>query len=552
METIIYFNQQQTILFAVEELRRYLRKAGHLVQVYHASYKEKVIEGQNIILMLEEEYRISPYFIEENPLQKDGFAIYEDKTNTYIIGKEARSILYGIYYYCEKVLGYQWVTLIEEPPEKPQRKPLIKSWDIHNPIFSRRGNIIETVNDPIYLHQLIDWGVKNRLNEFFFTFFLWDEVKASIKEALVQRGVHVTLGGHSLDFLLKGEDNEQPNFFAGNHQLQHIVIQKIIDICKETPIITRLSLWPEDIGISEKEFADFLPTYVTFMERLKAALKVNQLNVKVEHIVYNAGLSWNMLERKESTEASTDIDVLFAYWGRDYSRSIDSPSPQQKRAHHALVDWRKQTRQNHTSMTVLEYYSDSFMLSELFPPLLNRMQKDILDYKNEGVDGVLNLIVPYHAKRANAEMKKKYPWKWINQLNNFFYAGLVWGRDYNELLEQFFAIFGENKDQYRSIVLELENIVAKHSKWNVPLFPARVVDPEKAQLPNSSEAIIILLEEILDFLNSQEANLDQELLALQTTDNYHAFSSNEMLLIYFHYVKKVAHLCKQGWNLKIN
>lgn len=195
--------------------------------------------------------------------------------------------------------------------------------------------------------------------------------------ALQKRGVHVTLGGHSLSYLLKeiqkdadvnmlGQD-EKLKFFAENTHLQDKVIDKIVAICLENKVVTRISLWPEDIGIDEKNARGFLPTYIRFTEKLKVALNGARLKVEVEYIVYNAGLSWNMLEREHQKEASDRVDALYAYWGRDYSSGIDADEPRQVRAYRALRDWNEETRKQARSLTVLEYYSDHFMLSELFP-----------------------------------------------------------------------------------------------------------------------------------------------------------------------------------------
>ena len=64
---------------------------------------------------------------------------------------------------------------------------------------------LETINDPGYINSLIDWGVKNGQNEYFFTFFLWDEIKSYVAPELQKRNVDVTLGGHSLSYLLRAD-----------------------------------------------------------------------------------------------------------------------------------------------------------------------------------------------------------------------------------------------------------------------------------------------------------------------------------------------------------
>ena len=81
-------------------------------------------------------------------------------------------------------------------------------------------------------------------------------------------------------------------------------------------MITRISLWPEDIGIDEKNASGFLPTYIRFTEKLKEALDEEGVHVEVEYIVYNAGLSWNMLERENQTEASRSSRCFICLLGK--------------------------------------------------------------------------------------------------------------------------------------------------------------------------------------------------------------------------------------------
>jgi Glycosyl hydrolase family 67 N-terminus len=533
----VYFNDHVTTRFAGEELRRLLRNAGIETGVKSRGHLENQREA--VYLMLEEEYNSSEWcgIYSSLSFKKDGFAIIDQGEVVWIIGKQERSLLYGVYDFCEKKLGYHWAHLSEERHEPV----IINASCLQEPLFMRRGNIIETVDDPAYINRLIDWGVKNGLNEFFFTFFLWGKVKKDVEGELVKRSMNVTLGGHSMSFLMK-EGGKQALHFMEDKDLQVDVINRIYDICQESPIVTRVSLWPEDIGINEDENAEFMPKYIAFTEKLKG--KVKKLNVEVEHIVYNAGLEWNMLERTDGTEASREADVLYAYWGRDYSHSIHHSSMEQARASACLKDWRKETEKKGRSFTVLEYYSDHFMLSELFPPLLNRMKQDVEDYKKLKVDGILNLIVPCHIKPHSHERTADYPWKWIHQLNNFMFAGLSWGKEYSVLADTYFA---SSDKRYLSIILELEKIMAKHTSWNVPLFPARVVDPEKVKERHCSQEILSYLDGVIDFLENHTPAVSEDLLAIQNKDNFDSFSNEEMLLIYFDFLKKSAVKCKGEW-----
>ncbi|MBO1913245.1 hypothetical protein J4G37_51605, partial [Microvirga sp. 3-52] len=98
-------------------------------------------------------------------------------------------------------------------------------------------------------------------------------------------------------------------------------------------------------------------------------------------------------------------------------------------------------------MTVLEYYSDHFMLSEIFPPLVTRIQQDLQAYKELNVDGVLNLIVPIHHKKGSPKLLENYPWKWIHHLNNYVYTRIAWGERFEDIVEEYFTIFNEEKSQ---------------------------------------------------------------------------------------------------------
>lgn len=560
MHKIIYFHSHETILFAVEELRRLIEKAGYKSSVYEnqSGLAEANENDFRVLLITTIQYRAMVSKEKIVNINLDGFALVSSGKDLWIIGNEPRSILYGVYMYCRKHFGYQWTHLDrEEILEHKQGENL--DLFIHEPMFVRRGNIFETINEPGYINSLIDWGVKNGQNEFFFTFFLWDEIKSYITSGLKKRGVQVTLGGHSLRYLLaliqkenkknSLENYENLQFFGENIALQDELIDKIITICQENEVITRISLWPEDVGIKEKNADGFLINYIRFTEKLKSSLSASNLAVEVEYIVYNAGLSWDMLERKQ-TEISTEVDVLYAYWGRDYSKPIYSNEPSQERALRTLKDWNTQTSRNGRCLTVLEYYSDHFMLSELFPPLLTRIASDLHDYSQLHIQGVLNLIVPLHRKQINHEVSANYPWKWIHHLNNYIYSRLAWGEKYEEVLEEYFSVFKEEKDIFKKMLLDLEKLISPYSKWNVPLFPARVVDPEKLDLLASSLQISTELKATDCYLSTIELSEIEPLVAIQTKDNYSSFSPREMTLFYIYYLRLINKIYSKEWESK--
>ncbi|WP_042146649.1 alpha-glucuronidase family glycosyl hydrolase [Paucisalibacillus sp. EB02] len=544
---IIYFSNHKTVLFAVEELRRLHMQCNINLSIYSSTKIEIPISSERrIYLMLEKDFQL-----EKQTLATDGFFITQANGDVYIVGESERAILYGVYHYAENQLGYRFVGLketLQEPftPEKIQMK-------VSNPILRRRGTILETIRDPQYVTQLIDWGAKNGLNEFFFTFFLWNEIGSYLYRELEKRNYNVTLGGHSLSFLLGEKVNELEEgaaFFSKESQHQEYVIQRILVICQENPIVRRISLWPEDVGITEKDYAIFMPNYISFVEELKERLSANHLDVEVEHIVYNAGLEWNMLERNPNMQPSSRVDVLYAFWGRNYGESLLNQEENQLRAYQALKDWKQQVEYKHTSLTVLEYYSDHFMLSELFPPLMQRIKKDMKVYQSLGVEGVLNLIVPVHRKQAESELDGRYPWKWVQMMNHYFYAGFSWGKDFNLLCDQFFQLFGEHANSYREFLQQLEVKLANHTSYNIPLFPARIIDPEKVTDLSVVSEIVSYLDHLLAFMAEHSMRLNPSLLTIQQDDNYSSFNEEENLLFYLHYLKLTLESVRDKWREK--
>lgn len=547
---VIYFSRHLTVLFAVEELSRLYRESHEqFLEIYYSSDGKIPAASYRLILMLESEWKQKG--LEDLALKDDGFALVVENSDLFIVGATERSLLYGVYYYAEAYLGFSFVGLNETLQDSSTLGE--NTFETHNPLIQRRGNVIETIRDTQYVKQLIDWGAKNGLNEFFFTFFLWDEIGPVIVEELEKRSYDVTLGGHSLSFLLGDEVHkviEGTVFFEGvNDWLHDVVICRIVEICQAYPIVSRISLWPEDVGIHEKNYATFMPSYISFVEKLMYRLTQANLLVDVEHIVYNAGLEWNMLERNKHIFPSSDVDVLYAYWGRNYANSLLNQEKNQLRAYQALLDWNGKVMDSQRELTVLEYYSDHFMLSELFPPLFKRIEADMKDYSRIGVKGVINLIVPVHQKQAVLNRTNGYPWKWVQMMNNYFYAGLSWGKEFDTLCDRFFAMFGMKESFYRKLLDELEAILAKHTKWNIPLFPARIVDPEKVFDKQFANEVMHYLDGVYEFLEKQLVQFQGQ-SSLSSEDNFLDLPPEEMLIIYLHYVRKSVETLRNQWREK--
>lgn len=450
----------------------------------------------------------------------DEFIIYETENKIVLSGKSERAALYAVYQYAQEAWGLHAVYPKSAPDisivdSKPAREQI--RW--YAPRLERRGFVFETINEPQYLKEMIHWFGHNKINEIFFTFSLWDQVGEEIAPELTKRGIQVTLGGHSMKFFLNKKEDEVLNAEAdhpytakvqlnfNDSQWQTQFLQDITAYCHSVPNLTRISLWPEDIADSQTE--GFLEHYVQFTEKLKASLCKSGLEIEVEHIAYNAGLAWNMLERGWAGP-STEVDTIFAFWGRDYRYGYDdSPHESDHRAKEAVEDWSHELSCSGRKLTVFEYYSDHFMLSNLFPFLPQRILDDIDYYEKQNLFGMVNLVVPYRGIDP-------YPWKWVHGFNSYVFCKALWSDNLEEILSDYYSCYPESERvSVRALFEVIEAKLPGVTSWNIPLFPARVVDPNQAEASGLQKKMILAtLEDIRDSIESimrqSELNPDRE------------------------------------------
>lgn len=467
---------------------------------------------------------------------QDAFVVIEHNNRVIFTGKNERATLYAVYQYARDRLNMAWIYPGEEAISTVGIDRDVELGTIIEPAFQRRGFVYETLKDEAYLTAVVDWLAKNKLNELFLTFSLWHHLRDALLPELEKRGTALTLGGHSMQFFTEAirslglnADGSAPAF-VGKKQLdyadeswQNKIIDDIIEYCRSIPMLTRISLWPEDTAVSGQgangEADPFLQLYIRFSERLQAALIRAGMNIQVEHIAYNAGLSWEMLELPESMESSARIDTLFAYWGRDYSqRWLDVERSAEKRANRALSRWNEQTASKQKQLTIFEYYSDHFMLSYMFPHLSKRIYDDLQYYRSIGIRAIVNLVVPY------PQADETYSWKWAQSMNSYVFARAAWGDAYEHILEDYKCCYPENHREEAFKLLEhTGKLCSKLSYYNVPLFPSRVVD--MAEVPDHlREEIINILGEIISFLDDVIPSIDVP--DMETQSLYHQYYSH--------------------------
>lgn len=535
-EGIVCLREQATLQFAGEELARLSRQYGKPLQgsFVLGTWEDCAAAGISLEALTDrtdgrrgggDAYGMTPY--------NDGILLS---------GRTERAVLFAVYDYAREQWGAHY-PFPDQAGEAPHGQPIAGTGALTEaryaePLFSRRGFVIENVYDADFLLHMIDWLAKNRVSELFLTFMLFDSLRDVIEPELAKRGMTLTLGGHSMRFFLNDEKHAvseaaQDNPYHSKWQFDYTdaswqddFCRRIASYCAGVPLLRRVSLWPEDVGVNSEGGTAFLSGYLRFTERLQRQLAEAKVNAEVEHIAYNAGLSWDMLERKGS-EASESIDTLFAYWGRDYSRSYTSSDEAGARAYAGLQDWRTATRAKGRELTIFEYYSDHFMMSWLFPVLAERIEADLLDYKRLGIDGIVDLIVPYVPKKSKPEGTvpplDAYDWKWIHGYNSFIFARLTWGGSLEQAREEYLSAYAPaERDAVRRLLAAIERTAAPLTAWNVPLFPARAADPEQVEEGAFIERVANMLQNVARLAEELPALTEKSTPAMR---KFHAYVS---------------------------
>ncbi|WP_010281374.1 hypothetical protein [Bacillus timonensis] len=221
--TCSILTDEKPVVYAKEELLKYIQQVGQPIPY-------------TFVLGMEQDF-IEKGLVEQPTLKKnstiDTFQLVQKNSEIYIIGSNPRSVLYGVYHTCKKLFGYKWVHFLSKE-NIVYKDASFESSTLHTGKMGRRGLVIENYDDTSFLLQIIDWAAKHYINELFFTFMLWDKVKSEIEKEIEKRGFTITIGGHSMHYLLRDisvSDKRQINY--SDDSWKGLLIDKIKIISKK-------------------------------------------------------------------------------------------------------------------------------------------------------------------------------------------------------------------------------------------------------------------------------------------------------------------------------
>lgn len=158
-QTQLYFDDRNIVAkTAAQELSHYLEPLIHGNIILSAKKppsdtKSKIILARKDSAILENQ-KLS---FTLHRLKEDGFVIYISADTLYIVSQNDRGLLYGVYYFLEKYVGYRFLApdfTYTPPPHKVSLQPVL---DIQEPAFTYRE---------IFITESDDWkyATQNRLN----------------------------------------------------------------------------------------------------------------------------------------------------------------------------------------------------------------------------------------------------------------------------------------------------------------------------------------------------------------------------------------------------
>lgn len=378
IQTLSVNGDHEVLMFAAQELRRY----------YQAVTGEQLTfaDQGDIVLILDAAL----------DGELDEYAVRVDDGRITIAGGQARAVLYGVYAFCDRVLGvrflrpdYEWV---------PRRSAA----DLTVTPFSAKAHFAERALNTTRRQLPIDAIAKMGYNTVRLSVGVWESTKEVLLPELRKRGLQVSVSGHILGAFVPPEAyfEAHPDWFAlydgarnpEQYCFSHpgfieTLCMKVAAFCRDNPDLYSMTLMFQDNAFKctcdACRKAGFMHTYLHVLECVQAYLTAQGITIPVFHIAYNAGFAWDMLEQVPEYNRNNG---MVACWGRNYTYAVpDAQEENDRRFRRAFEAWGEQLASVHKRYAIYEYYADYWMMGTLLPPLGHVIERDLPYFKQLGV-----------------------------------------------------------------------------------------------------------------------------------------------------------------------
>jgi hypothetical protein len=426
--------------------------------------------------------------------QQDGYCVRREGNKLIFEGEKSIDVLYAVYEFAEKVLGYCFYEPGKDLLEKKERIELNQGLIIgpSKPMMTNRGLVQEfAFTEKSY--DLADWMVKNRLNYLLTHMCFYETLSPSMKSFYHIRGITIESGHHSFNYWIPAKKyyKSNPEYFAiignnrvvpkiddtyihggqlcvTNQSLREQIAANMIEYCQKNPEVSTISLAPNDgfgwcecnqcsslYDKSQKGEWASLSEHVYKAQTLYHDL-VTDIAGRIKNTLPQTQLTLmayiNYLEPASGFRLKDNIAVHFApYWRCVNHKIYDPQCPINSHYAQALRKW--QNAKAGGKINIYEYYMGVNLYVSF--PLVHH--EDIFDevafYHNNGVDGLMTQFRFTH-------------WQ-VYGLNYYMMTKALWNEDKSEIKRVLRLLYGENADHVQRFYSLLKNLCGHGQRCHI-------------------------------------------------------------------------------------
>jgi hypothetical protein len=476
--------------FAASELQRYVKLL---------SGKKWVINGLamphegNIVLTIVNDVDACrlPDKVKEmcSRIRNDGFVSGEFKGTVYIIAKETRGVLYGVYDLLESEAGI----VFGGPNQGEEYIPALKTFavrkkiSLQNPTLAHRFIGFHIMEEFSAWVPMMDWMSKRKFNgmQIFIPVYLQNRDK--LLQDIKKRGMQIDAGGHSAFEFLNPDTylKSHPGYYSKNHKgrvtakqlcysnqaMRREYAGNILLFLKNYPEISIISLWPQDglgecqcracqknsvnkslietiIYVAELVAAEFPKVMVCHLAYLNYVNVPSGIKKLPENVLIHFCDYWDRTINKPIFDYRQGAATLHDETDVKESAKLGCEFRNHRNICEQLAQWRMVA--NHP--TVFSYYSDLVMKKKLLTNVAAAIKKDMIYYKALGIEGYTDCC-PFPqlwmALAWNAFALAEFSWNSEGNYQNtlFRFTRGVIGKGTEKITAKFYRLLAELQNE---------------------------------------------------------------------------------------------------------
>ncbi len=421
-------------IYASEELQIYLEKiSGVRLEIIR---KAEISPAHTIVIGTPDSFRELEEYGNTDK-NTDRLAVHTRDKNLILVGNSPRGALYAVYTFLSDVLGIRWVWAGEDGEIVPRKNSLVlPSLEINQKAsFQYRGFHLCGKH---YEEETERWMARHKLNIMRSNPPGRQEWRTAWNHGRIKKGFHIMFSAHNV-ILGKDYYSSQPELFAlvdgkrltdqlcwSNPELRRIIIERNLEICRNSPEMEILSIFPADnknyckcAECSKHSVSDL---WFGFFEEIARAVKAEFPGKQVATIAYQG--YWD----PPSYNLTQAAFIEYCLYNRCYIHQFGKCQINSN-ASKKLSAWKNQP------VPLLVYgYEFNIFTPHMHTPFYTMLADQIRQFRTLGIQGVIPEAMPKNympvPPRFPIPPSGLEPYE-HHKLAYYIYAELLWNPDRN-------------------------------------------------------------------------------------------------------------------------